>query len=158
MSSPTSSTFTPRPTPAPAPPSRPYLCGSNTCLPAPGVISRYFKPRWPTPMTGAWPTKSRATARLMMTSLLWQSNLRGTSMTLMLHGPASCPVSHVLCLLMPRNMSSCSKTWLGSQVLYAQGGRELTGEYGAPMSEDIHCRGRKGDDTGLGAALELAPM
>ena len=44
-----------------------------------------------------------------------------------------------------------------SQVQYAQGGEEPTEGQGVHMYEDIHSR-KEGDVTGLGAALELAPL
>jgi hypothetical protein len=100
-----------------------------------------FRPWWPRPTTGGWPAKSHNIGRLTMTSLPWWSSSRGTNVASMQHEPASCLVSPTLCLPVPLNASSHSIMWPGSPALYAQVGRGLAMEYGAPMYEGIHCGG-----------------
>jgi hypothetical protein len=121
-------------------PSTPYSHGSVTCSPVQGATFTSSRPQWPTLMIGAWREKSCATRRLTTTLPHWQLSSRSTSMTLTLRRPALCHVSPISCSPTPQNMSSHSAMWLGRQVQYVQGGKELIAGYRAPMSTDVHCR------------------
>ena len=118
-SSPTSSTSMPRPTLAPTPPLKLYRHGSGTCSLALAATFKYYKPQWPIPTTGGWPTKSHGTGRSMMISRPWQLSLRGTSATSTLHKPVSCHVSPISCSPALLNALSCSAMWPENPELYA---------------------------------------
>ena len=91
-----------------------------------------------------------------MTSPTWQSRLKSTSAISMPREQALCCVSPGLCLHAPLSVLRLSAMYLGKWVRYAQGGKGLQVMGYIPlMSKDIHSRER-GDDTSLGAALELA--
>ena len=144
------------PTTASTPPSLLYLHGSDTYSRDLEATSTSSKPLWPRLMTGAWHKRSRGTERSTTTSHILWSKSKSISRTLRWRRPTLHHVSLASCLPKLQSVLKCFVTCRGKWQRCVQGGR-VRMENRPPMYEDIHCK-EEGDDTGLGAASELAPM